>query len=50
MLATNSEVIASILGSMAAACECEFDGNIPINPTDVIARIDNIANIANYGP
>jgi len=49
MMATSSEVIASILGSMAAACECEFDGNIPINPTDVLARIDNIAKIANYG-
>ena len=49
MMATSSEVIASILGSMAAACECEFDGNVPINPTDVLARIDNIANIANYG-
>ena len=49
MVATKDEVIASILGSMAAACECEFDGNIPIKPTDVLNRIDQIANTANYG-
>jgi rfaE bifunctional protein kinase chain/domain len=49
MKATSNEAIASILGSMAAACECEFDGNIPIKPSDVLARIDNVANAANYG-
>jgi rfaE bifunctional protein kinase chain/domain len=48
MLATNDEVIAGILGSMAAACECEFDGNIPIKPSDVLSRIDNVENMANY--
>jgi rfaE bifunctional protein nucleotidyltransferase chain/domain len=40
MLATNDEVIATILGSMAAACECEQDGNLPITPELVIAKID----------
>jgi rfaE bifunctional protein kinase chain/domain len=49
MKATNNEVIASILGSMAAACECEFDGNIPIKPSDVLSRIEKIENAANYG-
>ncbi len=49
MIATNNEVIASILGSMAAACECEFDGNIPIKPSDVLNRIGKVANMANYG-
>ena len=28
---TNNEVIASILGSLAAAVECEQDGNIPVS-------------------
>ena len=28
---TKSLLISSIIGSLAAACECEFDGNIPIN-------------------
>ena len=49
MKATGNEAIASILGSMAAACECEFDGNIPIKPSDVLARIDNVASMASYG-
>jgi rfaE bifunctional protein kinase chain/domain len=34
-------IIASILGSMAAACECEYDGNIPIT-------ISNMRNKLNY--
>ena len=49
MMATKDEIIASIIGSMAAACECEFDGNIPIKPSDVLSRIDKVANAANYG-
>ncbi len=49
MLATGNEVIASILGSMAAACECEIDGNVPIRPGDVLARIDQVEKAAGYG-
>jgi bifunctional ADP-heptose synthase (sugar kinase/adenylyltransferase) len=49
MMVTQSEVTAGILGSMAAACECEFDGNIPIKPSDVLARIDQVENTINYG-
>lgn len=40
--ATGSDLIASILGSLAAAVECEFDGNIPVTPKDVLAKIDSI--------
>jgi len=40
MVATKSEVIATILGSMAAACECEKDGNVPITREDVLLKID----------
>ncbi|MEO5350343.1 MAG: PfkB family carbohydrate kinase [Magnetococcus sp. YQC-3] len=39
MLKTNSEVMATILGSLAAACECERDGNIPIKPEDILAKL-----------
>ena len=39
-MASRSMKIASILGSMAAACECEFDGNIPIEPIEVLKKID----------
>ena len=38
MLADESEVAASILGSMAAALECERDGNVPVGPTDVCGK------------
>lgn len=48
MLATDNEVLASVLGSMAAACECEFDGNIPITPDDVRTRLDRIEKSASY--
>jgi len=39
---------ASILGSIAAACECEVDGNVPITADTVLARIDAIEKAANY--
>lgn len=42
MLATKSLPQACIIGSMAAACECEIDGNIPISPEAVIAKIDAV--------
>jgi rfaE bifunctional protein kinase chain/domain len=48
MLANGSELIASILGSMAAACECEIDGNIPIKASDVLAKINAIEKMTNY--
>jgi rfaE bifunctional protein kinase chain/domain/rfaE bifunctional protein nucleotidyltransferase chain/domain len=36
---TGKEVIASVLGSLAAAVECEKDGNIPVFPKDVRDRL-----------
>lgn len=48
MLSNGSEVIASILGSMAAACECELDGNIPIKPIDVMNKINMAERLAEY--
>jgi sugar/nucleoside kinase (ribokinase family) len=49
MLASKSEAQATILGSIAAACECEFDGNIPITPEHVLAKIDAIERQMHYG-
>ncbi len=40
MLATNNEVISSIIGAIAAACECEREGNIPITPDMVLGKLD----------
>ena len=47
-LATGSDAVATILGSMAAACECEYDGNIPVKPDDVRRKIDEVERQANY--
>jgi cytidyltransferase-like protein len=39
---TRHPVIASILGSVAAAMACERDGNNPIGPEEVIGRLDRL--------
>ncbi len=49
MLTSKSHVEATILGSMAAACECEHDGNIPVVPAHVLAKIDETEKKAKFG-
>tara|TARA_R110002110_G_scaffold376568_2_gene586589 strand:- start:95390 stop:96943 length:1554 start_codon:yes stop_codon:yes gene_type:complete len=46
--ATGNDVIASILGSIAAAVECGHDGNIPVTPDDVRVHINMLERQANY--
>ena len=46
MVADGSEVVASILGCMAAGLECEKDGNIPITKADVLRKIDAVEKLA----
>ena len=48
MVATKSLLISSILGSVAAACECETDGNIAIKPEEIINKINSIQNLSTY--
>ena len=48
MLATGSLVIAGILGSMAAACECECDGNVPISPEYLLRKINEVEEMTGY--
>ncbi len=48
MLETGKDTLATILGSLAAACECEYDGNIPVTPDDVRRKIDVIERQAAY--
>jgi rfaE bifunctional protein nucleotidyltransferase chain/domain len=43
---TGSAVIASILGSVAAAVECEYDGNIPVTPDAVLAKLAGLESRA----
>src|SRR5213594_4243730 len=47
-LATGSDSVATILGSIAAACECELDGNVPVTPVNVMRKIDGIEREVNY--
>ena len=48
MIATKSLVTSSILGSLAAACECECEGNIDIKPEQIIDKINSIENSSIY--
>lgn len=47
-LNTQSLVMAGIVGSMAAACECEIDGNVPIKSEMVLRKIDAVEKSARY--
>lgn len=42
-------VVASILGSLAAACVCEVDGNVPVDPRYVIEKIDRAREEISHG-
>jgi hypothetical protein len=48
MVATKSVFIASILGSVAAACECEQEGNIVIKPEQIIKKLNSIQEMSEY--
>lgn len=50
MLSTGCLITAGILGSIAASCECESDGNIPILPENILEKIDTIEKITKYNP
>lgn len=47
-LVCNSPIQATILGSIAAATECERDGNVPVASGDIRAKIDKLERQANY--
>ena len=48
LASTKSEVLASILGSMAAAIACESEGNNPVSPNEVVAKLQSIENQFQY--
>ena len=48
MVATKNEVIASILGNIAAGVECEHDGNWPVTPDQVLKKIGALEKQARY--
>ena len=44
---TNSLIISSIIGLLAASCKCEKEGNKPIKREDIENKIDEIERILN---
>ena len=48
LYSTKSVLVASILGSLAAACECEKDGNITVGPEEIIKKINEIESSTSY--
>ena len=48
LVGDGSEVAATILGSVAAALECEVDGNRPVSRSDVAKRLENLERRADY--
>ncbi len=46
--ATGNDVIASILGSIAAGIECEHDGNVPVTPSAVLKKIAQVEKQVTY--
>ena len=47
-LVTPSAIQATILGSIAAATECERDGNIPVAVDDILTKLDKLERQASY--
>ncbi len=48
MITNRSNVIASVLGSLAAAVACEHDGNIPVAPGDVLKKLEAVEKRAHF--
>lgn len=48
LFATGSDVIASVLGSLAAAVECGHEGNVPVRPDDVIEKLERFERLVTY--
>ena len=48
LVVTKSLVKASILGSVAAACACENDGNIEVKPEHIIEKLNTLQTESSY--
>lgn len=48
LVATKNDVIASILGNMAAGIECEHDGNWPVTSEMVLKKIESVEKLVHY--
>ena len=48
LAASKSILIASILGSLAASCECEMEGNVAVKPEEVLKKLKQLEDSSNY--
>ncbi len=48
MATDGSDVVASILGTFAAAHECEVEGNLPIGTADILRKIEAVERQVRY--
>ena len=48
LLTTRSIEIASFIGLLFAACECEIDGNVPIDKENVLNKLNSLESNINY--
>lgn len=48
LYSTKDPLIASILGSLSAAVECQHEGNVPVRPKDVVDRLERIERMVNF--
>ena len=48
LLAAGSQAEATILGSVAAACECELDGNVPVTPAFIMDKMALVERHMNF--
>jgi sugar/nucleoside kinase (ribokinase family) len=47
-VATKNEAISSIIGTIAAGLECEFEGNIPVTPDLVSKRLRELETASEF--
>ena len=48
LVSSKSIVAANILGSIAAACECEMEGNIAVNKSMIIKKINDLEKSSRF--
>jgi len=48
LVATGSEVIASVLGTFAAGVACEHEGNRPVTPAEVLDKLSTVERRVQY--
>lgn len=49
MLACRNDVVSTIIGCVAASCECEVDGNVPITLDHVRSKLDSVERQLTFG-